>query len=223
MALRSISRWSWAATLAVSVVLLSGCWRQTMEPEPPVAVIYLEPASGAPPLTVVCDGSGSTSGAEIVSWRWDFGDGATAEGTVVTHTYTEEGTYTVSLTVEDALGRTDTSYATVEVARRAPVASFGMLGRESGTGPVFKDSEPITFDALSSYDPDGVIVAWMWDFGDGDTATGPVVTHAYELPTCTTEPRTFVVTLTVVDNDGLMGVATAEVTIVCEIAGGGCP
>lgn len=37
----------------------------------------------------------------------------------------------------------------------------------------------VTFDGSGSYDPDGTIVSWSWAFGDGATATGPVVAHVY--------------------------------------------
>lgn len=44
----------------------------------------------------------------MVSYLWDFGDGNTAEGALTTHTYDAEGDYTVTLTVTDAEGLTDT-------------------------------------------------------------------------------------------------------------------
>ena len=43
-----------------------------------------------------------------VGWSWDFGDGETAKGEVVTHTYEKAGTYTVKLTVTDSAGRSAT-------------------------------------------------------------------------------------------------------------------
>ena len=58
-------------------------------------------------------------------------------------------------------------------------------------------NQTITFNASSSYDPDGQIVSYEWKFGDGCTASGVIVTHTY------TQPGTYTVTLTVRDNDGL--------------------
>jgi len=56
--------------------------------------------------------------------------------------------------------------------------------------------EEITFDGSSSYDPDGEIVEWFWDFGDGTTETGAIVKHSYS------EADTYFVELKVTDDDG---------------------
>jgi PKD repeat protein/pimeloyl-ACP methyl ester carboxylesterase len=76
-------------------------------------------------------------------------------------------------------------------ANQPPVASFMYSPEKPLVG------EQITFDASSSYDPDGTIVKYEWDFGDGNSAEGKVVTHAY------TEVGNYTVNLTVTDNDGL--------------------
>jgi PGF-pre-PGF domain-containing protein len=68
---------------------------------------------------VTFDGSGSTDDIGIESYSWDFGDGSgtlTGEDDSVTHIYGVEGTYTLTLTVEDAAGNTDTDTATITVA-----------------------------------------------------------------------------------------------------------
>ena len=80
---------------------------------------------------------------------------------------------------------------------------FGSLGLHSPvalfdywpTDPVV--DEIITFDASSSYDPDGDIVSYVWDFGDGTTEDGVVTTHAYAAH------GTYLLALTVTDDDGL--------------------
>lgn len=56
--------------------------------------------------------------------------------------------------------------------------------------------EEIRFNGSLSYDRDGTIVSWHWSFGDGTTANGAVVTHAY------TAAGSYTVALTVTDNDG---------------------
>lgn len=54
----------------------------------------------------------------------------------------------------------------------------------------------VHFDGTASFDPDGSVVSYSWDFGDGTIATGPTATHTY------TSPGTYFAWLTVTDNDG---------------------
>lgn len=77
--------------------------------------------------------------------------------------------------------------------RERPVASFTYSPEKPMVGGNIK------FDASSSDDPDGEIVKYKWDFGDGfiDTISGEVITHIYE------HPDKYNVTLTVTDNEGL--------------------
>lgn len=69
------------------------------------------------------------------------------------------------------------------------------------------ETEAVAFDASASYDPDGSIVAYAWDFGDGATGTGPAVAHAYAAA------GSYQVTLTVRDDAGLRASTTAAVTV----------
>lgn len=69
------------------------------------------------------------------------------------------------------------------------------------------EDEIIMFLADGSYDPDGEIVAYEWDFGDETTGTGIVISHSYS------EPGTYIVNLTVTDNDGLMGWNELSITV----------
>jgi len=69
--------------------------------------------------------------------------------------------------------------------------------------------QQVIFNATLSSDEDGWIQGYIWDFGDGKTVntTNPVVTHTY------TEPGTYTVTLTVVDNDDLTSNTWGEITV----------
>ncbi len=90
----------------------------TSEPEntpaPPMAVIA-GPAEGIKDVAVSFDASASAGEAEIVSYEWDFGDGAEAEGVSVEHTYTAAGSYFVTLTVKDANGLSGTVTVTITI------------------------------------------------------------------------------------------------------------
>jgi PKD repeat protein len=138
----------------------------------------------------------------IVSYSWNFGDGTTGIGVTVQHSYSQDGTYTVTLTVTDNDGATDTAEATKTVLNRSPVASFTESAHTVNT------DETIFFDATASYDPDGTIVKYQWNFGDGTTATGVTVSHAYA------DNGSYTVTLTVTDNDGATDSADDTKTVV---------
>ena len=57
-------------------------------------------------------------------------------------------------------------------------------------------NETITFDGLETFDPDGIIVTYYWDFGDGNNGTGETLIHKYQ------NPGDYIVTLTVFDDKG---------------------
>ena len=66
--------------------------------------------------TITFDGSGSTDDGEIVSYDWLFGDGTTGTGMTAQHTYTMDGIYTVTLTVIDNDGRSNSSSTTATIS-----------------------------------------------------------------------------------------------------------
>ncbi|MUV90972.1 PKD domain-containing protein, partial [Halapricum sp. CBA1109] len=65
--------------------------------------------------SVTLDASGSTDDQAILGYQWAFGDGSTATGETVTHTYDSPGTYTATVTVADPARNTDTDSVTVTV------------------------------------------------------------------------------------------------------------
>jgi PKD repeat protein len=157
-------------------------------------------------VNVSFDGSGSTDDGTIVEYQWDFGDGtALGMGVTPTHTYGAAGTYTVTLTVTDDGGLTDTGTTTAIITdvpppNQAPTADpNGPYNAQVG--------DAINFSGAGSSDPDGTIVAYDWDFGDGSTGTGANPMHAYGAA------GTFTVTLTVTDDGGLTDAGTTTATI----------
>jgi len=68
-------------------------------------------------------------------------------------------------------------------------------------------NELIQFNGSFSYDIDGSIISYIWNFGDGNTGNGAIITHAY------TYPGSYLVTLTVEDNDGLIGTDATYILI----------
>lgn len=73
--------------------------------------------------------------------------------------------------------------------------------------------QSLQFDGTGSDDPDGTIVSYTWDFGDGASGVGPAPSHVYE------SPGTFLVILTVTDNKGLSHAAGAIVNVVPQDPG----
>ena len=66
---------------------------------------------------------------------------------------------------------------------------------------------PVTFDGSGSFDPDGNIISYDWDFGDGVTGIGENPTHTY------LTKGIYTVSLTVTDNDGFTDTSTMTITI----------
>lgn len=169
----------------------------------PIAVIS-GPTSGktGQPLDFSGHNSRDTDGS-ISAYTWNFGDGATANGINASHSYGQAGTYEVTLTVTDNRGATGSSTVTVQISdvvKTPPVAAIN--GPANGMV-----SEPLPFDGTGSKDPDGQIVSYTWEFGDGASASGFNVSHTYPVS------GTYQVTLTVVDNDGLSAQASQVVVI----------
>ena len=72
-------------------------------------------------------------------------------------------------------------------------------------------NEDIEFNASLSYDPDGIIVEYHWEFGDGSTVSevDPITVHSYGFPGC------YVVNLTVTDDDGMINTTSKCVAVGC--------
>jgi PKD repeat protein len=150
------------------------------------------------------DGSASSVvGGKIVSWSWGFGDGYTAEGSTVKHTYAAKGRYMVSLRVVDDMGGFKVGNWTIVVENVAPKAEAGSAHR------AFAGSR-VDFSAAGSSDADGEIVGYAWSFGDGSSGGGESVDHVYA------EPGVFEASLTVTDDDGATGVAVVVITVVAH-------
>lgn len=139
----------------------------------------------------------------IVSYNWDFGDGTNASGITTSHAYTDDGLYTVTLTIADNNEATASITETKTVLNQPPVPSFTMNGSANETIYIPINSS-VTFNASASYDPDGNITVYYWDFGDDTNETGLSLDHTY------TNAGTFYVTLTVTDDDYEAVISTSK-------------
>mgnify|MGYP001054287063 CR=1 FL=1 len=88
---------------------------------PPLPEFSFSPTTGLAPLEVTFDASGSTDpDGTIVRYSWDFGDGSSGLGQVVSHVYRKSGAFRVGLTVTDNLGARATKTALIEVMSLQP-------------------------------------------------------------------------------------------------------
>lgn len=168
-------------------------------------------ADAGPDQTVSAGQSVSFSGATsydpdgyVTNYAWNFGDGSTGSGITASHTYKNPGIYTVTLSVTDDKGAagTDTAVITIQqvILNKPPVA-------DAGPDQTVIQGKPLSFSAKASYDRDGYIVSYAWDFGDGSTGTGVTATHTYDYP------GLYTATLSVTDNKGSAATDIAIVTV----------
>lgn len=151
---------------------------------------------------VTLSGSGTDLGGSTLAYSWDLGDGSTAAGASVAHSYKSAGTYTATLTVTDDDGATGTDTCTVTVANVAPTAGFSASQATSEGGV-------ITFSATSTTDTtsDLPLLTFAWAFGDGTTGSGVTVQHAYA------DEGSYTARLTVTDDNGAASTATMTLVI----------
>lgn len=170
-------------------------------------VIYPQPTADFT-ATTVCQGNAtqftSTSttnptGQSISSYQWNFGDGGTSTQQNPTHTYTQPGTYTVTLTVNCGGICSDTKTQTVTVIAQ-PDCSFNATTVCCGNPTQFTSTA--TGQNISSY---------QWNFGDGQTGSGATTSHTYA------QPGTYTVTHTVATGNGdCSDTETMTVTVLAQ-------
>ncbi len=155
----------------------------------------------------ICQGSevqfsNTTTGDHITAYHWDFGDGGTFTTTTADspfYTYDSAGTFTVTLSVDNAAGcanvlsKTLTVYEQPQVSFLAEVACAGI---------------PVTFTDLTTAGTTANIIAWEWDFGDGQGASNvrhPEYTYL--------QPGTYQVQLTTRTSAGCAGSYQQELVV----------
>ncbi len=172
--------------------------------QPPTAIITTNVTSGASPLNVIFTGGTSTDDVAVVSYAWDFGDGTMSTDTDPVHTFTEDGTYTVELTVTDAGGLTGTATVSIVVGDGMNQPPTALIAANPTEGEA---SLLVQFDGTESLDDVGV-VSYSWDFGDGTSlSTDEAPEHIYTIA------GVYIVTLTVEDAEGLTSMATITITV----------
>jgi PKD repeat protein len=139
--------------------------------------------------TVVFNDSSTDPDGSVISWHWEFGDGSSSDEQNPSHRFADKGNYTITLAISDNYGSKDALASILVVFNLPPAAGFDFL-----------PSQPIEGDEVKftdvSEDPEGHLVSWRWDFGDGDTSSTQNPTHKYG------RAGDFTVSLTVADDEG---------------------
>ncbi|MDD3493628.1 MAG: PKD domain-containing protein [Candidatus Thermoplasmatota archaeon] len=154
--------------------------------------------------TVVFNASGTFDiDSDTLTYHWDFDEGTVADTPVVEQTFTEKGTYQVTLTVSDGqLEATDRLTVTV----KDPANPGGNNGQHNQPPRIdievegvhanhltVEVNQTIVFNASGTFDLENESLSLLWDFDDGTTATTPTVEHMF------TRRDTYHVALTATD------------------------
>jgi len=142
--------------------------------------------------------SSSASPSTIHSWLYEFGDGDTSSAENPKHKYASAGNYTVTLTISNAIGCTDSTTRNITI-NPSPVAAFGASNLCSSDTALFTDSSSIS---------SGTISAYAWKFGDGNTSTAQSPKHKYATN------GNYNVTFTVTSGTGCTDSITKSISIV---------
>lgn len=184
--------------------------------QPPVAIAASDVSSGDEPLTVNFDGTASYDpDGTITSYQWDFGDGNSASGSLVTHTYTTSGIYRPILTVVDdsSSSGTDTLTITVNAVTTNTRPSATIL--EPQDGAVGTVNQAMYYSGSGTDQEDGNLPesAYTWTVRGPDGNIYPVAqgqSSGYATPTY---PGNYVLFLEVQDSGGLTDKDSVNVTV----------
>jgi PKD repeat protein len=186
-------------------ILLTGT-ANSKRPVPSFAFTPEEPEAN---LAVRFDASVTTDERDepcldACSYSWNFGDGSTGFGRIVSHTFTAGRTYTVTLTVTDAAGTSASAAQAVEVkAVAAPTVELTVAPDPPLAG------QPAVLSADAEAAEGHSIVRYSWDFGDGttETTTSSSVSKTYA------SRGTYVARVTVTDDVGQTGSAAKSFAV----------
>jgi DNA/RNA endonuclease G (NUC1) len=180
--------------------------------QPPIAAITGPAGSIEEGSSVTLNASGSLDpNGSVVSYDWDFGDGTTATGVMVTHAYAQDGVYNARVTVTDNDGLTGGALFAVIVTNVAPVVG-AVPGGNVNVGSAYTV-------AGSFADPGADAWTATVDWGDGSTpSTATLATRAFSLSHTYTTPGAFTVAVTIADDDS--STSTMHTVLVSQPAPG---
>jgi PKD repeat protein len=177
----------------------------------PLSVSMLASSRSAQPGSTIQFTTSTTGGPAPYSYSWDFGDGSSATGGTVSHTFGTSGVFSVVLTVQDATGRTATETQSITISSAPPLTVNLAVNYPSGTAPLGVRFTGTISGGTPGYQSDS------WNYGDGGTAqTGSCGSSGCQVAADRTysNPGNYTVTLTVKDSAGNTFTASIIVHIV---------
>jgi len=154
--------------------------------------------------TLYLDASGSMAyEGSIISYEWDFGDGSSSFGKSTSHVFDKAGNYTVRLKIKtDSESECNETMAFKNVfVNEKPVA---VAGNDISVAAF----ESFILDASKSFDKDGNISEYRWDFSTGETKYGKIINHSFS------QSGKFSAILTVTDNTKISNNQTSDTLII---------
>ena len=151
-----------------------------------------------------------------IRYRFDWGDGNYSNwsdfmfsntSVSMSHLWSVISNYNVRVMAQDENGMNSSWSPVLNVT--ASQAEFGEIPpvADVNVSSNISVNQTIVFDAIDSFDPDGIIVSYMWDFGDGETGSGVSPEHSYK------KPGRYNVTLVLTDNNGNIYSKTITVNV----------
>jgi PKD repeat protein len=146
--------------------------------EPPVAALSVVPRTGYVSTRFSLWSLSHDEDGNVTEHVWTFGDGKGARGDRVDHTFATHGDFRVTLTVLDDAGLTAETSMILRVLDLPPLPAISLNRSSALVG------EHIVFGAGGSSDPDDPpsALTFIWDFGDGQRASGPSASYAFRRP-----------------------------------------
>ena len=135
-------------------------------------VAYTVLGSKCAPMLVQFRDSSSSSNVKITNWNWDFGDGTSSVLKNPQHQYLKPGKYSITLTIKDSLGCTETRKFLDLILVPGPDGQFTFSPKS--------DCMPLT--VYFKHSTTGAILKKEWDMGDGVVQSGNVSSYTYKFP-----------------------------------------
>jgi PKD repeat protein len=196
----------------MAAIALVGCADPAAAPSSGTTVTPPHPENSAPAVVFSTNctlldctfdaAASSDSDGTITNYGWAFGDGVSSAGVNASHSYGDDGSYTIMLTVTDDDGASSDGSQAVDVvsagnSNNPPTASFS-----SNCADLI-----CNFDASGSFDSDGAVVSYAWDYGDSTSGSGQTSGNIYATG------GSYTVVLVVADNGGATSSSSQELSV----------